>query len=278
MKIAYLGPEKSYTHRAARQFFPSGDLISVSPIRRVVNAVETKQVDQGVIPFENFYNGEVREALDSLTDDLQTRIIGETSIKIVHCLGALKNHTSIERILSKDQALEQCSKYIYLHYPDAVTMATASTSEAVKEIAENKLLQCAAIASKEALLDYELEILAEDLCPNNKTRFAILGREPTNPTKDDKTFLALHPIVNDKPGVLNDITSIFASLNINLEFIQSRPDGNKGYYFYIELDGHKQDEKVVIAIQALRVSLDPEKQHPDAIKILGSYKNSHWKE
>lgn len=208
----------------------------------------------------------------------KTKIIQEKAIKIVHCLGALKSHGKIKQILSKDQALEQASKYLYKNYPYAETLALPSTSEAVFMLVKNKMIYAAAISSEEALKESGLEILAKDICPENKTRFVVLGRKSTKQTGDDKTFLVVHPPYRDRPGVLNNILGFFAGFGINLEIIQSRPDGKKGYYFYIELDGHEKDKEVKMAIDSIKLSLNPVNQYPNAVKVLGSYKNTRWKD
>jgi prephenate dehydratase len=277
IKTAYLGPKGTFTEKVAKENMPETNLISLSPIRAVIRAVETQEADFGVVPLENFYQGEVRETLDSLTECSNTKIIKETYIPIVHCLGALQNHQQIEKILSKDQALSQCSKYLSKYYSNATTISTASTSEAVNIIQQQNQKNSAAIASEKAIQESGLEILAKDLCPNNKTKFVIVGRQETKPTGNDKTFLAIHPHIIDKPGVLNDILSTFATMDINLEYIQSRPDGKGGYYFYVEFDGHQKDEKIKHSIQGIELSLDEKKQYPDTIKFLGSYQNSGWK-
>ena len=62
-----------------------------------------------------------------------------------------------------------------------------------------------------------------------------------------------------------------------MEYIQSRPDGKGGYYFYVELDGHENDKSVQVALKALRYSLDPKNKYPDTLKILGSYPKTDWK-
>jgi chorismate mutase/prephenate dehydratase len=278
MKVAYLGPKGTFTEKATKILFSDEELIPMQPIRNVVMAVESGKVTYGVVPIENFYNGEIRETLDSLTDCDKTRIIKELALPIVHCLGALPWHDRIKEILSKDQALEQCAKYICKYYPDALQIATPSTAEAIEIIKREKRLNAAVIASEKALKDSGFKILAKDLCSNNKTRFVVLGREETSPTGDDKTFLAIHPPVRDRPGVLANIINPISSLGINMEYIQSRPDGKSGYYFYIEINGHQKDKKVKIATEAIKLSLDAEKKYPDTLKILGSYKNTHWKE
>jgi len=276
MKIAYLGPKGTFTQKAAGSLFSDKDLIPIRPIRNVVRAVENKEVDFGVVPIENFYNGEVRETIDSLTDCSKTKIIKELFIPIKHCLGALPESVEINKIFSKNQALEQCSKYLCENYPEAREISVSSTADAISRIKKENILDGAAIASEEALTNAGFKIIKKDLCPGNKTRFVVLGLDPEEESGDDKTFLVIHPPV-DRPGILNDILSIFSSLDINLEYIQSRPDGNKGYYFYVELDGHEDEEKVSQAIQSIKLSLDPKKEHENTVKVLGSYENSHWK-
>ena len=276
-KVAYLGPEKTFTEIATKELFPFCELIPIQPIRKVVLAVEKDLAEYGVVPLENFYNGEVRETLDSLIDMKYTHIINETSLSIVHCLGALKEHETIEQILSKDQALEQCSRYICTYYPNAQTISLNSTAQAVEEIAFKKLKNAGAIANKSALEKYGLELIEEDICPNNKTRFVILGKKGNGSTGNDKTLLVIHPTVKDKPGVLEKCLGVFSKREINLEYIQSRPDGKDGYYFYIEINGHKEDEKVINSIFELKNFLDPENIYENTLIVLGSYENTNWK-
>jgi prephenate dehydratase len=278
MKVAYLGPANTFTGTAARNLFPQEELVPLLPMRNVVMAVENGRFQRAVVPLENIYNGHVIHTLDSLTRCEHTKIIQEKSLEVVHCLGALSNHKKITRVYSKDQALEQCDDYLYTNFPEAELIAKASTAEAAEYIVKQKELESAAIAPEAALRKSGLEILATDLCPNNRTRFIVLGRDKTHPTGDDKTVLAIHPPARDEPGVLADCLNIIKSQHINLENIYSRPDGKKGYFFYAELDGHEKDEKVRTAILALRYSLDPEHQNSDTIKILGSFANSHWKD
>jgi prephenate dehydratase len=276
MKVAYLGPAKTYTQRVAKELYPDEELIPMKPIIRIVKAVESKEVDFGIVPLENFYEGEVRETLDAISES-KTFIIKEKAIEITHCLGVLPDNKKINKIFSKDQALGQCGKYIYENYPNAITIATSSTSEAVEKIAKEKLIDSAAIASEEALKNSGLKIIARDLCKNNKTKFAVLGTEKTKQTGNDKTFLVFHQASKDKPGILQESLGFFSNLGINLEYIQSRPDKKAGYYFYIELDGHETDEKVKTALQALKHSLDQDNKNPNSLRILGSYPKIDWK-
>jgi chorismate mutase/prephenate dehydratase len=281
MKVAYLGPnEKTYTGQFTRHHFLDAERIPIQPIRGVIMAVENNEVDLCTVPVENLHSGEVRDTLDTLTECHRARIVREGFFDIYHYLGALKNHEEITKIFSKDEALNQCSRYLYGHYPSAQTIGVTSTEEAVQRIIREQLLDTAAIASKESVSGLEILAAPEELCPDNRTRFFVIGVQPTLSTGRDKTFLAIHPRVRDRPGVLHDVLGFFRGLGINLEYILSRPDRSrelKGYYFYIELDGHETDERVIAAINSARLSLDPHKKHADTIKILGSYPDSMWK-
>ena len=283
MKVAYLGAEKSstFTEKIAREIFNANyEFVPLRPIINVINAVETEKTDFGVVPIENLINGEVRETLDFLTETSKTKIIQEKALKIVHCLGTLRGNEKINEVYSKDQALEQCSKYLYENYPNAILITTSDTAEGAGFIAKQNILEAGAIASEQALKDAGLEIIARDICPNNKTRFVVLGRDYAKPTGDDKTFLAIHPVVRDRPGVLADTLIFFRDRGINLEYIQSRPDKDKGYYFYLELNGHKDEKNIEESIKNLRnylLDLSVDKNY-NPVKILGSYKNTHWKD
>ena len=266
MKVAYLGPRGTFSENAAIDLFPNAERISVLPIRRVVREVEAERADFGVVPLENYDGGKVRETLDALTEVHKTRIVKEAPFPIVHCLGALKEHGDIKTIFSRDQAIEQCSLYICDNYPDAETIATQSTVAAVERIVREKLYDCAVIAPEEAILRAGLAIMNRDIVLNNVTRFVVLSREYTEPTGDDKSFVAIYPPEKDKPGVLHDITQIFYDRKINLHGIFERRNRQTGgYYFYTEFDGHEKEENIRKALSEVGF-----------VKVLGSYRNSHW--
>jgi prephenate dehydratase len=279
MKVGYLGPKGTFSEKAAIKLSKEEDeLIPLQPIRKVIMCVETGEVDIAVVPIENFYNGEVRETLDSLTVCKNVNIIKEEAFQIIHCLGVLQNSEGIKRIFSKDQALEQCSDYIYEKFPLAESVAVSSTSEAINRVIKDNLIDSAVIASKETILKSGLKIIKEDIVPKNKTRFVVISKNKTSPSGDDKTLLAIHPPIQDKPGILFKTLGFFANFEINLEDIKSRPDKKEGYYFYVELDGHQEDKDVKMALNSIKFSLDPDEKELNTIKVLGSYKNSHWKD
>ena len=282
MKIAYLGPGKTYTEKVSKELFGNSsdaEFIALGHIKQVISAVEDGTAEFGVIPIENYQNGKVIHTLDALIKQSnKAKIIIEKTIVINHCIGALQEHKEIKNIFSKDQALEQCDIYLTDKYPNAEPIAVSSTAEGVQRIVREKLLDCAAIASKEALISAGLEVLEENICPNNKTRFFVLSLNGTKPTGDDKTLIALHPPKKDESGVLYSCLSFFAMYKINLEDLLPRPDRKGAYYFFLELDGHEKDRFVKITLENLKAYLDPENKFPDAVRVFGSYPNTHWKE
>lgn len=282
MKIAYLGPEKTYTEKVALELFgklSNVEFISLKHIKQVISAVENKNADFGVIPIENYQNGKVMSTLDAFIKyTSKSRIIMEKTIVIEHCIGALGGHREIKKVFSKDQALEQCDSYLTDKYPDAELIAVSSTSEAVRRIVSENLKDSCAIASKESLLSNGLEILEENICLNNKTRFFVLCNKETESTGDDKTLISLHPPKKDEPGVLYSCLSFLAMFKINLEDLLPRPDKKGAYYFFAELNGHEKDKFVKLTLENLKAYLDPENKFPDAVRIFGSYPNTHWKD
>lgn len=271
MIIGYLGPEGSYTEEITRQTFPRALLIPFNPIRKGIMAVENGEVDKGVVPLENCYGGEVEETLDSFVDCDKVRITGETFLRIEHYLGALHNHGKIRKIISHSQALRQCSRYLCKRYPTAELVSVGSTSEAVAKIKNEGLTDAAAIASREIFGNLEILASSWELCPNNRTRFAILSREKVRLADQEKTFLIVR--LRDEPGVLYCFLKPFADYKINLEFLWSRPDMEKGYYFFVELGSYKsRGEKIVKAMALNELS-----EKDFGIRLFGSYKDSRWK-
>jgi prephenate dehydratase len=280
IKVAYLGPKNTYTETAAKEMFPGAELVPLSHIKRVMLAVENDDIDYGVVPFENVYDGKRPDVIDALKDCTQeSEIVRETFIPILHCFGALKGHGEITQVFSKDTALSQCDAFLSDKYPDAEPIAISSTAGGAKRIKEEGLSNAAVIASKEAIQDNGLELIAEEICPDNRTRFFALSKYPTKPTGDDKTFISFHPHVIDEAGVLHSCLTPLKIYKINMGAILERPDKNpiqRGYHFFVELNGHQQDFLVKRALEDINIYLDPENKYPDVLRIYGSYPNSHW--
>jgi chorismate mutase/prephenate dehydratase len=267
LRVAYLGPEYSYSHLAAiHRFGQSVELVPVATIAAVFEEINRGHADYGIVPIENSTDGRVADTLDMFTR-LPVRTCGEVQLRIHHhLLGRCARH-EVQEVYSRPQALSQCRNWLAKHLPQARTIEVTSTSTAA-QLAKDKP-GAAAIASFQAGVHHELNVLAENIedNPGNITRFAVIGEHGGPRTGRDKTALMFE--VDHKPGALADALVIFKRNRLNLTWIESfpisRPQG--GYLFFVELEGHQQDARVRRAIESLeRKAL--------RLVVLGSYARS----
>lgn len=268
-KIVCLGL-KSFTADVAREHFKNYEIVPMGTMMGIARLVQEGRpatgippYNIGIAPFENLNVGKVLPLLRALRRYTQVKVCKEIAIPIVHCLGMLSGHGDVEVIYSKEEALQQCEIYIDEHYPEAQLSPTLTTGEGAEKIIKKCLKNAAVIASEGNLSG--LEIVASDIVPGNVTRFAVLGKCFSDRTGDDKTLLSIHPEM-DKVGTLVDALLEFKKRNINLEGVLEVADGKGGYHFYIEATGHRTDDAVRDAIDAVGHAT-----------ILGCYANSHWR-
>ena len=264
MIIGLLGPQGTYSEKAARQLNLKSRLVFFDDLEDVIGSVLTRAVDCGVTPIENSLEGSIGITLDALKDN-DIYIIGEVIVPIRHCLLSKGKMEDIRVIISHPQALAQCRKFIREHFKDIKMQTTGSTSYAAKLTTENPGM--AAIASIESAYEYGLDILADDIqdYKENFTRFVILGNTFPERTGHDKTSIIIY-LGNDRPGALYDLLGEFASRNINLTKIESRPSkmGLGDYLFYIDMEGHRSDKNISMALEDIEKIVD-------WVKIIGSY-------
>src|SRR2546428_9542325 len=197
-------------------------------IDAVFEAVARHEVERGLVPIENVIQGPVTETLDNLYRYAeQIKLVDMLVLPIQHAIGVLSPATQIRRVLSKDQALKQCSAYLQEHYPQAQQAEMASTSAAMAAIVTERLSDAAAIGSPLALQQYGLHILGRDIgnVQRNKTRFAVLGAATEAyhpPTRNDATPLVIYPH-RDRICLLADILAVLSkAYGLNLSSIHSR--------------------------------------------------------
>ncbi|MCS6832336.1 MAG: prephenate dehydratase [Flammeovirgaceae bacterium] len=264
-RIAFLGPEGSFTHQAAESRFGAlSEYISLTTIRSVFESVETGRVRFGVVPIENNQEGSVAETIDSLCEK-NVKIVAEVPMSIHFTFASLQDRMQhINVIYSKDIAFRQCKNFIEEYFGDKVKLIeVTSTSKAAQLAAENP--QSAAICSPIAAKLFRLPVLFENIedSHHNTTRFLILAKDYINqPSKQDKTSILVR--IPDKPGALVNFLREFKDRDINLTKIDSRPArirDNFKYWFLIDFDGHFQDANVQEIFQ----------KHSDIITFLGSY-------
>lgn len=276
-KILFLGPKASYTEVAKENFIKDMNIKNSEAIVKNTILSILEEIDNtndtntyAVIPVENSIEGVVRETLDNLTrlDNKEIKIIAETVVPINHCLATkAKELNQIRTITSHPQALAQCRSFIHNNFDENVKIETAnSTSMSIANLA-NLDETHAAIGNENAAELYNIPVLLTNINDekDNKTRFILLGTKKTLPTGNDKTSITFS--TENKPGALNKILNILADYQINMTYIDSRPSKKflGEYTFYIDFDGHIEDEKIKKAICEI-------KEHTKSFTHLGSFK------
>jgi chorismate mutase/prephenate dehydratase len=250
-RVAFLGPTYSYSHLAAiHSFGQSVEFVTVGSIPAVFEEVNRGLSDFGLVPIENSTDGRIVDTLDMFTR-LPVKICGEVDMEIHHALLGKCPRTEVREVYSRPQALSQCRNWLAKHLPAARTIEVTSTSTAA-QLAKEKPAT-AAIASFQAGIYYGLDVLAERIEDNlsNTTRFAIIGNRPPERTENDKTAILFQ--VEHRPGGLAEAMNIFKSGGLNLTWIESFPipGPDRGYLFFMELEGHESDKPVQKALATL---------------------------
>ncbi len=262
--IAYLGPQGSFTHQAAESRFGAmGEYLSMNSIGAIFKSVQAGRAKYGVVPIENNTDGVVGETLDRLGGS-ELSVVAEMMLPIHHAFGSKADHLrSIERIYSKDIAFGQCRNFLAEYsLEDMERIPVESTAKAARLAAEDP--KSAAICSHIAAKIYGLPILFENIedSHTNKTRFVVISDYKNVPSGQDKTTILAKTA--NRPGALLALLREFHEAGINLTKIESRPsreDGGFSSWFYIDFEGHCDDDRVAPVLA----------RRSGEIKWLGSY-------
>jgi chorismate mutase/prephenate dehydratase len=265
LKVAYLGPEGTFTQQAVhRHFGHSVHAISLPGIDGVFEQVQSGEADFGVVPVENSTQGIVSHTLDMfLLSDL--KICGEIELRVHQNLLTLaKSLTEIERVYSHEQSLSQCKSWLRAHLPGVELIAVGSNSEAARRVRNTP--EAAAIAGRVAAEVYGLPVLFADIedYRDNTTRFLVIGRQVFAPSGRDKTTLLLSG--HEGPGLLYRLLEPLQTHGVNMTRIESRPSrlGKWAYVFFVDIEGHIEDPPVAAALKDLKAV-------SKLSRVLGSY-------
>lgn len=265
MKVAFLGPQATFTHQAAMQQFGfSAQLVPQKSIGAVFEEVQRGRANYGVVPVENSTEGAVSHTLDMFVES-DLLINAEVLLEINHDLlsqsGRLED---VKKVVSHPQALAQCRHWLEENLPDVPLIDVGSTALAAQMVADDPT--AAAISSELAATLYDLQPVKRKIedNPNNYTRFLVVGQKGPEKSGFDKTSLMFR--INDEPGILHRMLEPFSKRNINLAKIESRPLKKKAweYVFFLDLEGHIDEDNVREAVEDL-------KQYCQFVKVLGSY-------
>lgn len=264
IRVAYLGPEATFTHAASRKQFGSAvELIPAESIGGVFREVENETVEYGVVPIENSLDGAVTYTLDSFMES-PLQVCAEVFLRIDQSLLSNSPLSQIENIYSHPQVFGQCRIFIQKYLPRADLREVASTARAAALAAREK--KSAALANSLAGSVYGLKVVKRNVQDRagNMTRFLVIGKTLPRPSGRDRTSILFS--LPHRSGSLYDALNAFRVRGINLTKIESRPSRKKAweYYFFVDLEGHCRSKKVKAALEELS-------QACRFIKILGSY-------
>jgi prephenate dehydratase len=244
-RVAFLGPEASFTHLAAGEVFAGEWLMPYTTIPECIEAVANDEVEFAVVPLENALEGSVPLTIDYLFHDVELHVSAEILSPIqqhfmVHPK-QVENKEDIETIYSHPHALAQCHKYLYYRFRGVPLEQTTSTAAAAKYVSENPTRSIAAIGNDFAAKKYGLTIVEPDIHDFhfNHTRFFVLQKknirlEKTGHDGSPKTTMMITLPVDDRSGALHQVLSVFAWRQLNLSKIESRPlKTGLGNYFVI---------------------------------------------
>lgn len=283
MKIAYLGPQGTFSEEAVRKWIAGhgekAECIPQPDIPQIFSCVAEGVAQLGVIPVENSIEGTVNIALDLISENDELHIVGEVVLPVEQNLVMHQKYSpealeDLVSVYSHPQALAQCGKFLRERLPHCELRQTGSTAEAAQVVASLKDDSVAGICSSFAAMKYNLYIIAQDIheFPNNKTRFLVIGRQPCQEQRgpaEGKTSLVFSLAV-DRPGGLYLVLKGFAEAEINLTKIESRPLKEElgRYLFYLDCEGWSWEEKLDKVISGLQ-------EKTSFVRILGTYPKTH---
>jgi chorismate mutase / prephenate dehydratase len=267
LKVAFLGPEGTFTQAAVLKHFGSSvRALPLPAIDEVFHEVEGGIADFGVVPIENSSEGTVNHTLDMFLLSA-LKICGEVELRINHHLmGKMSGTEAIRRVCAHPQALAQCRGWLDDQLPDVERVAVASNAEGARRARDER--GTAAIASRAAAEIYGLTLLANEIedRQDNTTRFLVIGRKLFSASGADRTTLLVSAADTDDAGALFRLLEPLSEHRVNMTRIESRPSRKRkwDYVFFIDIEGHVSDPPLAKALVALE-------ERASLFKVLGSY-------
>lgn len=264
LRVAYMGPPRSFSHAAALQHFGEGvELIATRTITDAIDAANEGDAELAIVPIENTIEGGVNATLDGLFDSNLT-ISAEFVLEVELCLLAQTTDLgAIARVTSHPQPLGQCKHWLREHLPQAEIVVAASTTAAAQDALQDP--HTAAVGSRLAA-EIGLLVVRERIQDHegNATRFVIAGKQLASPSGNDKTTLVF--TTPHERGALRRVLEVFDAEGLNLTRIESRPLRGQlwQYAFFTDLEGHRDDPAVQRALSRLS-------ENGAMVRVLGSY-------
>lgn len=267
LQVAFPGPEWTHSHLASISLFGhSATYLPCASLEEVFDSFLKGKAHLAVIPIETSLEGGVGHSMDLLYER-EVQVISECYLEIAHYLcGNVQDLGGVKRLYGRPQTIDQCRRWLLQNIGQAEQIECSSTARSALLAKEDP--GGAAICNLYAAQRYGLDILAERIedIPGNTARFLALGNCSNPPTGNDKTSLLF--AVSDRPGSL--LAALGALSSTNMTRIESRPNKlfSWQYLFYADIEGHRDDSRVLAALEALAKNVT-------FLKILGSYPKSN---
>jgi chorismate mutase/prephenate dehydratase len=269
LRIAFLGPEGTFSHMACVEYFGAGFSGAPMPdLEQVFLAVTKRDCDLAIVPVENSVNGTVVQSLD-LFAAYDVHVQAECYSRIRLCLVSRETSPAgITSVYSHSQALGQCSNWLRDKIPHAERISMESSALAATRAVNEA--GSAAICHPVMAENLGLNILASGIenVPDNRTRFFIIGPEATRekdgggaPLKSSLLF-----VIADRPGSLATVLQSLFQAGINMSKLESRPMRGESwkYIFFADLDCDITASEHAALLAAMRANCL-------RVRILGSY-------
>ncbi len=263
--VASLGPRGTFSEEAVvKHFGAQAPVVLCNSIDEVFRSVESGNVGYGMVPLENSTEGAVGRTMDLLLSS-PLKICGEVLLPVhQNLLSTGSDIAAVKRIYSHAQSLAQCNRWLVQNCPHAERVPVASNAEAAKRAQDDT--DSAAIAGRSAAGHYGLSVLAGNIEdePNNTTRFVVISRQEVAPSGNDKTSLVMS--TRNVSGAMHELLTPLARNGVSMTRLESRPSrtGLWEYVFFLDMEGHQNEEKVARALEGMR-------ELAAFLKVLGSY-------
>jgi len=270
--IATLGPVGSDSHQAARQYSPEAELLLFNRITDILTAFREGRAQYALIPVYNTREGEVKEYFRLMAKMDKGFWVDNVVLPIHLSMGVFpqpeNEQAAITTIIGRSSVFRQCDEFIEEHYSDVTLMAVHDIEAAMAAICRDNKQGYAVIETEELVKKHGLKLLAREVVSHNRTRFSVIGHEPTSASGYDATAIITRPL-RDRVGMLADILGEFTRRGINILDLQSENDiQTQKLRIYIEIEGHIESPLLLDAIKTIESVVI---QEEEALKVLGSF-------
>jgi len=272
LSIATLGPAGSDSYQAAIQYSPDAEILLFNRIGDVICAFSEGRVQNALVPVYNTREGEVKEYFRLISKMEQGYWVDNVVLPIHLSLGALsrpgKDSVPITTIVGRSSVFRQCDDYIDEFYPKATLMAVQDIETAMATIKDQGKQDYAVIDSEELVKKHGFELVAREVVGHNRTRFAVIGKQPASASGYDATAIITRPL-KDRVGMLADILGEFTRRGINILDLQSENDiKTQKLRIYLEVEGHISNHILQESVKTIETSII---QEESSLKVLGSF-------